>query len=66
MGTVNKEIADQIVASQYPEDRARRIVEYTNAWGDLAYGVTFEDEDPAKYLRPSQYIQNPKIYWDAP
>lgn len=45
MGTVNRKIADEIVAGKYPEDRAVRIVKYRNAWGGEGYGVIFEGDD---------------------
>ena len=66
MSTVNKSIADRIVAGEYPEDHATRIVEYENAWGGKGYGVTFKGGDIDKYMRPSEYIRKPKIYWEAP
>lgn len=66
MATVDKDIADDIIAGKYDEDEATRIVEYTNAWGNLAYGVTFGDENPNKYLFESEYIRNPQVYWDRP
>lgn len=65
MATVDKCIADDIIAGKYPEDGATRIVEYTNAWGAKAYGVTFGTQDIETYTRPTEFIQNPRIYWDA-
>lgn len=66
MATINKDIADRIIAGEFEDDDPKRIVEYTNAWGALAYGVTFGRENPDKYLLESQYVINPKIYWDHP
>lgn len=73
MSTVDKAFADKLVAANgqlYPDDPfeppVTRIVEYTNAWGKLAYGITFEQQDPEKYMRPSQYINKPRIYWEKP
>ena len=66
MGTVTKKIADDIAAGLYEDDDPKRIVEYKNAWGGVAYGVTFGRDDPNKYLRESQYIKEPKVYWEHP
>lgn len=72
MSTVNKEFADKVVAAKgdlYPEDpfepKITRIVEYTNAWGGKGYGLTFDGQDPDKYMRSSEYIRNPTVYWEA-
>lgn len=72
MATVNKDIADKLIAGNGridPEDTpdnpwAIRIVEYDNAWGGKGYGVTFEGENPHRYLQESQYVRNPKIIWE--
>lgn len=64
MSTVSKSIADAIIAGRYSRDNPTRIVEYTNAWGGLAYGVTFNNQSLDTYLNESPYIRNPKIYWD--
>ena len=64
MGTVTKDIADAIARGEYEDDDPKRIVEYTNAWGGIAYGVTFGREDPNKYLYESEYVKSPRIYWD--
>lgn len=46
---------------------AVRIVEYENAWGKVAYGVTFQgDRDKYKYDSPSEYIRNPHCIWERP
>ncbi len=77
MATVDKKHADILVENNGrwpghndeedgPETPAILIVEYTNAWGALAYGVTFYGEDPLKYLVPSEYVQNPRVYWHSP
>jgi hypothetical protein len=72
MSTVDKAFADKIVAAKgnlYPDDlfepKITRVVEYTNAWGKLAYGMTFEQQDADKYMRPSEYVNSPRIYWEA-
>lgn len=40
-----------------------KIVEYTNAWGDTAYGLIFEDEDLNKYTA-SKFVNSPKTLWE--
>lgn len=72
MSTVNKEFADKVVAANgvlFPDDPFEppivRIVEYRNAWGGFGYGMTFQGQDPDKYTRPSEYINEPRIYWEA-
>jgi hypothetical protein len=66
MATVSKDLADKLKADDgyYSDDpRVMRIVEYTNAWGAQAYGLEYK-RDLGKY-RPSQYVINPKVYWEA-
>ncbi len=65
MATVSKEMADKLVANNgyYADDaRVYRIVEYTNAWGGESYGLEYEGL--GRYS-PSEYIINPKVYWEA-
>lgn len=71
MSTVDKAFADKVIAAKgrlYPDDPFEppitRLVEYTNAWGNLAYGMTFDGQDPDKYMRPSEYVNTPRIYWE--
>lgn len=46
------------------EPGATKIVEYTNAWGGLCWGVVFENErQQDKYDYPTAYIRNPRIMW---
>lgn len=63
MATVDKSIADRIVAGEFPEDDARKIVEYDNAFRRVSYGVIFGDDDPDKYA-PSEFVRNPRLYWE--
>lgn len=65
MGTVNKEIADAVIAGKYAEDRPKRIVKYTNAWDGEAYGLICAHESLNRYAA-SEFVINPTIYWDAP
>ena len=42
------------------------IVEYTNAYGNKTWGVTWSNELPERrlrYLIPTEFVQNPKIIW---
>lgn len=65
MATVDKGMADKIAAGEYADDNPTRIVEYQNKWGGIAYGVTFGRDDINKYMYESDFITNPKVYWDA-
>ena len=72
MGTVTaRRLVDQLIASDgYYEDdpRAVMIVEYTNAWGEQAWGITWSNESPERqrrYLQESQYIHAPRVLWQA-
>lgn len=65
MGTVSKDIADNIIQGKYVSEDGWpiRIVEYTNAWGELAYGVEHAEHERGKYS-PSEYVRNPRVYWE--
>jgi hypothetical protein len=66
MATVSKALADTLVANNgsYADDpRVMRIVEYTNAWGKLAYGIEYEWE-VGRY-HESEYVHAPRVYWEA-
>lgn len=66
MATVSKDLADKLVAGDgyYSDDpRVIRIVEYTNAWGVQAWGIEYE-RDIGKYSA-SEYVIDPKVYWQA-
>lgn len=65
MSTVDKSIADRIIAGEFPEDDARKIVEYDNAWGGVDYGVIFDEQDPDRY-RETEFVRNPRVYWEKP
>lgn len=76
MATVDKSFADRLIKgngwidgnsdnSMGDNPRCTLIVEYTNAWGTRAYGLTFEGEDDLKYLRPTEYVKSPLVYWEA-
>jgi len=66
MATVSKDLADQLVAQNghYSDDpRVMRIVEYTNFAGGQAYGIEYANEI-GRY-GASEYVINPKVYWEA-
>jgi hypothetical protein len=63
MGTVNKEIADDVIAGKYKEDRPVKLVKYTNAWGGESYGLICQGEPLDKY-RASPFVINPVTYWE--
>ena len=67
MSTINKAYAD-IIKSQdgyYADDpRVLRITEYENAFnGALAYGVEYRK--PFGRYAASEFVINPRIYWEA-
>ncbi len=73
MATIDtKSIIDEIVAAgghQYEDEPpVARIVEYRTPAGATAYGVTWRGEvgDPFRYDRPSQFVHDPKLFWEHP
>jgi hypothetical protein len=63
MSTVSKEIADRVIAGEYPLDEWVRIIEYDNAFGGVGYGL--ENAHTIGRYSPSEYVINPRIYWEA-
>jgi len=66
MATVSKKLADALVRNNghyADDDQVVRIVEYTNAWNGTAYGIEYGHE-LGKYSE-SEYVINPKVYWEA-
>ena len=65
----SKSIIDKIIKNNgYYEDdpQVYMIVEYTNAWGSITWGVTWpHEQNKDKYLIPSQFVRNPKVIWKA-
>jgi len=66
MATVSKRLADELVIlnGQFNDDPpVVRIVEYTNSFGSgLSYGIEYEHER-GKY-RESEFVINPRVYWE--
>ena len=70
MSTIdNKAIIDELIKNHgYFEDdpQVYMIVEYTNAYGNRTWGVTWVNEPSVRkerYMTPSHYINNPKVIW---
>lgn len=66
MATVSKDIADKLVAGDgyYMDDpRVLRITEYDNNWGGKGYGIEYRR--PLGRYAPSEFVHNPRIYWEA-
>ena len=72
MPTINdKKFIDEIIAKDgilYPDDPFEppiiRIVEYTNAWGKVVWGVIFKGESQLyHYDQKTKYIRNPRVIW---
>jgi hypothetical protein len=65
---VNRQIIAEIIANDgyYPGDpQVTRIVQYNNQFnGELAWGVTYEHDDPNKYLN-APACHNPRIIFDV-
>lgn len=72
MSTIDdKVLIDKIIAANgyYETDpRVYLIVEYTNAYGNQTWGVTWSNEEAERkerYLIETPYVRNPKIIWSA-
>jgi hypothetical protein len=66
MATVSKDLADRLKDNDgyYSDDpRVVRIVEYDNNWGGKGYGLEYEGQ-LGKH-KASEFIHNPKVYWEA-
>lgn len=63
MGTINKEIADRVIAGEFDDDRPVKIVKYTNQWGGESYGLICAHESLNRYAA-SQFVINPVTYWE--
>lgn len=63
MGTINKQIADDVIAGKYEEDHPIKIVKYDDAWGGVGYGLICQGQDPNRYAE-SEFVRNPVVYWE--
>lgn len=62
MGTVDKSIADRVIAGEFEDDRPVKIIKYTNALGDEAYSLVCAHENQDRYAA-SEFVINPTLYW---
>lgn len=63
MATVNKEIADQIIAGLHPEKQVVKIGVTHNLYGTTDnYGLVHEGQ-PSDLYKPSQVVLNSETYW---
>lgn len=68
MATIDsKYIIDELIKNNgyYADDpQAYMIVEYTNSYGNVTWGVTWPYEmNKDKYLQETYYVRNPKVIW---
>lgn len=70
MSTVNKKIADKVIAGAYPKDKIIAIIRYENIFnGAEAYKLIFEHQTGLKEDILSGLIftlRNPTLYWEQP
>jgi hypothetical protein len=63
MGTINRQIAEEIAAGKYKEDRPTKIVTYNNMFdGEKSFAVVCEREDQQRYEK-SPACSNVKVWW---
>jgi len=51
-----------------PDPRVIKIVEYTNAYGKVTWGIVYEIENPVMQMRyeiETEYVRNPRVIWSA-
>jgi hypothetical protein len=70
MATIDsKDVIDALIKNNgyYDDDpRAFMIVEYTNAYGNQTWGVTWVNETGKyRYLEETPFVRNPKVIWMA-
>ena len=63
MGTISREIADDVIAGKYGDDQPIKIVKYTNAWGGEAFGLICKGQSRDTY-HASDFVINPSTYWE--
>lgn len=70
MATIDsKAVIDMIMSRDglYEGDpEVYQIVEYTNAYGNVTWGVTWINEHPTsrnRYLIETEFVQNPRVIW---
>lgn len=66
MGTVEKAIADRVIAGEFPEDDIVCIIRYNNSFnGEFAYGLIGSHEPLNRYAA-SPFVIEPTVYWVKP
>jgi hypothetical protein len=64
MGTISKEIADDVIQGMYNDDDPVAIIRYTNSFnGEFSYGLICEGDRLNMYTE-SQFVIKPQLYWD--
>ena len=70
MSTVDKNIADQVIAGEFPEDGIIAIIRYENIFnGNEAYKLIFyHQESLIQWILDGKEVNllNPTIYWRKP
>lgn len=63
MPTVDKPIADDIIAGKYADDApVHSIVKYCNAFGGESYGLNYSRHNA---YTESEFVIAPELYWSA-
>lgn len=66
MSTVNKRIADDILAGKYEDSKVVKIVQYTTPEGwQNNFGLISEGQ-PLDMYEASPFIIAPQLYWEKP
>lgn len=66
MGTISKEIADDVIKGLYEDDEPKMIVKYSNMFdGGEAYGLIC-GRQPLDTYRETEFVINPTVYWVHP
>jgi len=65
MATINdKPTIEKLIKNNghFEDDpQVTRIVEYTNAWGGICYGISYGIDDRYKYTLPTEFIREPLV-----
>ena len=68
MSTVDKAIANKVIAGEYPEDNVKAIIRYNNVFNGgeaykLVFGRYYSPEYMAELLFFTPTMENAKVYW---
>lgn len=67
MATVNKQIADEVIArnGKWDDDpQVYQVVEYESVSGSLCYAILYKQDVAINRYRPSPYVNNPRVIWE--